>query len=472
MPRRDATQVERATTSSDQEPGGVGDQATGRAALFPEGPVVRRACAHAVHGRARVGSRSGATRRTGGLLAGAGPRRSSGSSGRWLGDRPRAARRRSAAGPPPRPARASRAPSPATSRSREPAGRDQHAVLQGADRPVVGAHRAGQGPAEPVEVTAHRGQPVVQVAAQRVDLPGVVGQRLLGPGVGDRAQQRDQRASAWPARPACRRRTPAGPARPPAQRRGTTRPARRAPRTPGSSGSPASRTSRPASRRAGAAGGRAAPGGRACSSVVGRRCASRNASSGTLASTTTCLPPARLHHQVGAQPAVVAAWRCTCSVEVAAVDQAGELDDAAQVQLTPAAADLRLAQRGGQRGGLAAQHVGGVPDVVDLLLELALPGDPVLGHVAQLVVQPVEALAHDGGIGRAALHLLRARAARRARRAGCAHGRGARRGLRRGAVPRAAREAARASYPGPCLQDAGPRRQFRRARGVSWGGGG
>ena len=30
----------------------------------------------------------------------------------------------------------------------------------------------------------------------------------------------------------------------------------------------------------------------------------------------------------------------------------------------------------------------------------------MLGHVAQLVVQPVEALAHHGGIGRAALHLL------------------------------------------------------------------
>ena len=116
------------------------------------------------------------------------------------------------------------------------------------------------------------------------------------------------------------------------------------------------------------------------------------------------LAAGQAHDEVGAQPAVVAGGGHLLG-EVAAVDQARELDDPAQVQLSPAPAHLGLAERGRQGRGLPAQHVGGVPDVVDLLLELALPRDAVLGHVPQLVVQPVEAVAHHGGVGGAPLRL-------------------------------------------------------------------
>ena len=56
------------------------------------------------------------------------------------------------------------------------------------------------------------------------------------------------------------------------------------------------------------------------------------------------------HHQVGALGAV---GEVDLLVEVAAVDQPGQLDGPAQVELAPAAAHLRPAQRGGQ--GLASR---------------------------------------------------------------------------------------------------------------------
>ncbi len=112
-------------------------------------------------------------------------------------------------------------------------------------------------------------------------------------------------------------------------------------------------------------------------------------------------PPAREgDDQVGAQPAVVDA---DLLGEVAVVDESGELDGAAQVELAPLPADLRLAQRRGEGGGLAAQGVGGVAHVGHLLVELGLPRDPVVGEVAELVLEPVEAVAHDGLVGRALL---------------------------------------------------------------------
>ena len=46
-----------------------------------------------------------------------------------------------------------------------------------------------------------------------------------------------------------------------------------------------------------------------------------------------------------------------------------------------------------------------MPHVLDLLAQLALPRDAVLGHVTELVVQPVEALADDRGLGGSMLGL-------------------------------------------------------------------
>ena len=80
-----------------------------------------------------------------------------------------------------------------TDSSREPARGDQHPRLQGADGLVVVAHGSVERPADLVEVAVERAEPVVEVAAEPVDLAGLVGQRLVAPPVGDRAQQRDQR---------------------------------------------------------------------------------------------------------------------------------------------------------------------------------------------------------------------------------------------------------------------------------------
>ena len=83
-------------------------------------------------------------------------------------------------------------------------------------------------------------------------------------------------------------------------------------------------------------------------------------------------------------------------LEVAVLDHPGQLHRAAQVQLAPLPAHVRLAQRGGQRSGLAAEQVGGVPHVVDLLAQLALPGGALLLDVHQPLVQPVDARPQHG----------------------------------------------------------------------------
>ncbi len=107
------------------------------------------------------------------------------------------------------------------------------------------------------------------------------------------------------------------------------------------------------------------------------------------------LAAGQVHDQVRSQGAAVAGRR-DLLVEVAARDQTGELHRPAQVQLPPAPAHLRPAQRGRERGRLPAQRLGGVPHLLDVLAQLALPRDPVLLEVAQLVVQPVEALLDHG----------------------------------------------------------------------------
>ena len=104
----------------------------------------------------------------------------------------------------------------------------------------------------------------------------------------------------------------------------------------------------------------------------------------------------QVHHQVGAAGAVVEA---DLLGEVAAVDQAGQLDGPAQVQLAPASPDLRLAQRGGQRLRLAAQRLGREAHVLHLLVQLALPAGALVVEVAHLVLQPLEALPHHRLVG-------------------------------------------------------------------------
>ena len=104
--------------------------------------------------------------------------------------------------------------------------------------------------------------------------------------------------------------------------------------------------------------------------------------------------------EVGPQPPVVEA---DLLGEVAVVDETGQLHGAAQVQLAPLAAHLRLAQRRGEGGRLSTQRLGRATHVGHLLVQLGLPGDPVVGQVAELVLQPLETVLHDRVVGDALL---------------------------------------------------------------------
>ena len=106
-------------------------------------------------------------------------------------------------------------------------------------------------------------------------------------------------------------------------------------------------------------------------------------------------PPAdEPDHEIRSQRRVRVVAQVDLLLEVAAVDQAGQLDRTPQVELAPATAHVGTSQRRRQRLRLAAQAVGGVPHVEDLLVELALPRRPGVLEVVELVAEPVEALHH------------------------------------------------------------------------------
>ena len=77
----------------------------------------------------------------------------------------------------------------------------------------------------------------------------------------------------------------------------------------------------------------------------------------------------QLDDQVGAkQPAFVVAL-ALLRAEVAVVDHPGELDDALQLHLAPAAADVRGAQRGDEAAGLGAEPLLALGDRAQLLAD-------------------------------------------------------------------------------------------------------
>ena len=81
------------------------------------------------------------------------------------------------------------------------------------------------------------------------------------------------------------------------------------------------------------------------------------------------LPPGQLDDQVGAeQPALVVALALLLA-EVAVVDHAGELDDALQLHLAPAAAHVRGAERGHEVARLRAQALLSLGDRAELLAD-------------------------------------------------------------------------------------------------------
>ena len=73
------------------------------------------------------------------------------------------------------------------------------------------------------------------------------------------------------------------------------------------------------------------------------------------ASTTTVFEPGSLHDEIGPEPAVVGR-DVVLRLEVAVLEHPRHLDDAAQLDLAPAAADVRpVAERADEVPGLAAQ---------------------------------------------------------------------------------------------------------------------
>ena len=453
------------TTSSTRSPAAL---ATRRPAC---GPLPRgcggeaHLCSHE-HGRARPPGQ-GATRRTGGRAG----RRARRAPAARAGARrpPPAARPRSAGGPRPRPAPGDVELVAAHAELAEPAGRDEHAVLQRPDGPVVGARplrsatgRAGRGgrPSCPAG-RAGRGRARGSRGPCR---PASAGSRRRRPCGAARSA-----SSAWPARPACsaayssRRRLGL-------ERRGQERLAgheqhhelrRRGQRAPVGLGGQQCR-------RAGGAGGRAGAGGRRAASS-GRR--------------STGGVEEGVERHLGVDHDVLAAGEVAPPGRDAAAPSLGASGAPARRSRSG-----RPARRARRRGAGAARPSGRGPAACAAPWTArrsrggacrwsAARRRPAAG-AGSARRRPCWAMSRSWSCSRSRLSRMTAasaarplvcrRASRwRARRAGCAHVRTARRPPRRGAAPRAARRAARASYPGPCPRGCrGPPTVLGRGGGV------
>ena len=242
---------------------------------------------------------------------------------------------------------------------------DQHPALQRADRLVVAVDRRVQRRTDRVHVTAHRGQPGVELAGQLLDLAGVAGQRLLPPGVADRTQQRDQRRRRGDDHvPLERVLEQAGLL---LQRRVEEHVRRdeaddelraRVEPLPVRLGRQLVdvRTQVPGVRREPGRPGRLVPG-------LGRL---QEAGERDLRVDHHVLAAGQVHDEVGAEQAVHGAAGRLLG-EVAVLQHAGGFHHPAQLQLAPAPADLRRAQGGDELRGLRTQLLGGLAHGGDLL---------------------------------------------------------------------------------------------------------
>ena len=115
---------------------------------------------------------------------------------------------------------------------------------------------------------------------------------------------------------------------------------------------------------------------------------------GTFASTTTCRPSARVTTRSGRTPAPSSLVPDGLLDEVAVLQQPGHLDHPAQLHLAPAAAHVRRAQRGDQRGGLLLQLGRGLADRAHLLAQLTVGGGAGALDAGEQAVQVVERLVH------------------------------------------------------------------------------
>ena len=127
-----------------------------------------------------------------------------------------------------------------------------------------------------------------------------------------------------------------------------------------------------------------------------RSIASSQAANGTLASTGMVRPPDSRTTRSGRaidRPAERSRRHAHLGVEVAVLGHPGQLDDALQLDLAPAAADLRAAQRPGQRPGLVRQLRRRPVQRRDLLPQRGVGADPVPLDLAQLALDPLQGVA-------------------------------------------------------------------------------
>ena len=112
------------------------------------------------------------------------------------------------------------------------------------------------------------------------------------------------------------------------------------------------------------------------------------------------VPPAgEVDDEIGAEPALVPVDR-RLLLEVAAVEHARELDDAAELHLAPAPAGLRGAERLHEVRRLAADERLRLRDLPELLRERAVRPLPRALDRPQLAVEPAERVADGGEEGR------------------------------------------------------------------------
>ena len=90
------------------------------------------------------------------------------------------------------------------------------------------------------------------------------------------------------------------------------------------------------------------------------------------------------------RPSTAGSARGNLGVEIAVLDHAGQLDDALQVHLAPAAADLRRAQGAGERAGLPAEFRRDPVQRGDLLAESGVGADPVPLDLVQPPLDPLQ----------------------------------------------------------------------------------
>ncbi len=273
----------------------------------------------------------------------------------------------------------------------QPARGWQHRPLQGADRGVEVADGAAEAAAELVDVPAERAQPLEQLAPGGQHRGGVLGQPVLLPGVGDGAQQRQQGG---------RRRQVDPPGEGVLQQRrvglqgraeqGLPRQEQHDELRRGRQGAPVGLVGEPVDVRPQVA--RVRGGALGPLPVVDGLDRLQVGREGHLGVDDDGAAADQPHHEVGAQRSP-GARHGRLLLEVAAVEHAGVLADAAQLQLAPAAAGLRPAQGVDERGGLPAELRGALRHGGHLLAQLGRGAHPLPVEAVQPPLDPVELVA-------------------------------------------------------------------------------